>query len=114
MKDAYEPIRCSDESDESDESSEKERLVRLDISRMILNGASIEKIKWKYPNYYSKQKTLVGLAHMFYANYAGSDHPFFCGTVHTKAVLVEDYDPLSENDLIGKIVNFVLFSDKSL
>jgi hypothetical protein len=34
--------------------------------------------------------------------------------VHTKAVLVEDYDPLSENDLIGKIVNILLLSDKSL
>jgi hypothetical protein len=51
---------------------------------------------------------------MFHANHTGSDHPFFCGMVHTKAVLVEDYDPLSENDLIGKIVNLLLFSDKSL
>jgi hypothetical protein len=51
---------------------------------------------------------------MFHANHAGSDHPFFCGMVYTKAVLVEDYDPLSENDLIGKIVNLLLFSDKSL
>jgi hypothetical protein len=131
----YEPIKWCDESDENDESSEEkssdeedpqtvnmpfknetseERLVRLDISRMILNGASIEKIKWKYPNYCSKQKTLVGLAHIFHANHAGSDHPFFCGMVHTKAVLVEDYDPLSENDLIGKIVNILLLSDKSL
>jgi hypothetical protein len=92
----------------------EERLVRMDISRMILNGASIEKIKWMYPNYYSKQKTLIGLAHMFHANHASSDHPFFCGMIHTKAVLVEDYDPLSENDLIRKIVNILLFSDKSL
>jgi hypothetical protein len=51
---------------------------------------------------------------MFHANHAGSDHPFFCGMVHTKAVLVEDYDPLSENDLIEKIVNILLLSDKSL
>jgi hypothetical protein len=81
---------------------------------MILNGASIEKIKWKYPNYYAKEKAIIGLAHIFHANHAGSDHPFFCGMVHTKAVLVEDYDPLSENDLIGKIVNLLLFSNKSL
>jgi hypothetical protein len=71
------PVRNNDDSDESDESDEsseeqessgkedpqtanipfknetsEERLVRLDISRMILNGASIEKIKWRYPNYY--------------------------------------------------------------
>jgi hypothetical protein len=51
---------------------------------------------------------------MFHANHTGNDHPFFCGMVHTKAVLVEDYDPLSENDLIGKIVNILLFSDKPL
>jgi hypothetical protein len=34
--------------------------------------------------------------------------------VHTKAVEVQDYDPLSENDLIRKIVNIHLASDRAL
>jgi hypothetical protein len=86
LKDGYEPIYHRDESDESDESSEKEsndeedpqttnipfknetseeRLVRQDISQMILDGASLERIKWEYPNYYAKEKAVIGLAHMF-------------------------------------------------
>jgi hypothetical protein len=32
--------------------------------------------------------------------------------VRTKAVQVQDYDPLSENGLIVKIVNILLLSDK--
>jgi hypothetical protein len=34
--------------------------------------------------------------------------------VHTKAVEVKDYNPLTEKDLIGKIVNILLASDKPL
>jgi hypothetical protein len=99
LKNGDEPINESDESDESDESSEEssgeedpqtanipfkketseDRLVRLNISRMIFNGKSLENIKWKYPNYYAKEKAVIGLEHMFHANHAGSDHPFFCG-----------------------------------
>jgi hypothetical protein len=96
LKNGYEPIHTSDDSDESDESSEEEssgeadpqiknipflkktseeRLVRLDISRLILDGASLERIKWTYPNYYAKEKVIIGLARMFHANHASSDHP---------------------------------------
>jgi hypothetical protein len=67
-----------------------------------------------YPNYYAKEKVMIVLAHIFHANHIGNDHPFFFGMVHTKTVQVQDYDLLSENDLIGKIVNILLFSDKPL
>jgi hypothetical protein len=63
----------------------KKKVVVKKISNLILNDKNI------------------GLAHMFHANRS----PLL-------AVLVEDYDSLSENDLIGKIVNLLLFSDKHL
>jgi hypothetical protein len=81
---------------------------------MILNGASMEKIKNMNPNYFAKEKVMIGLAHIFHTNHSGNYHPFFFGMVHTKAVEVQDYDPLSENDLIGKIVNILLVSDNPL
>jgi predicted DNA-binding protein YlxM (UPF0122 family) len=135
LKDNYKPIHHRHESDESDESLEEEcsdeddpetsnipfkneiseeRLVRQDISEMILDGASLERIKWTYPNNYAKEKAVIGLAHMFHVHHGADDHPFFSAMVHTKAKLVEDYDLLSENDLIAKIVNLLLLSDKPL
>jgi hypothetical protein len=57
---------------------------------------------------------MIGLAHIFHTNHSGNYHPFFFGMVHTKAVQVQDYDPLSENDLIGKIVNILLICGKPL
>jgi hypothetical protein len=92
----------------------EEKIVRLDISRMILKCANVKKIKQLYPNYYSKEKTMIGLAHLFHANHTGNDHPFFFGMVYKKAVKVQNHDPLTEKDLIGKIVNVLLASYKPL
>jgi hypothetical protein len=67
-----------------------------------------------YPTYYLKEKTMIGSAHLFHASHTDNNHPFFAGIVHMKAVEVQNYDPLTEKDLIGKIVNILFPSDKSV
>jgi hypothetical protein len=94
--------------------TEEEREIRLDISRMILNGWTVVQIEQKYPVYYNKEKMTIGLAHFFHATHIGTNHPYFSGIIHTKAVNVEDYDLLTEQDLIGKIVNILIASEKPL
>jgi hypothetical protein len=94
--------------------SEEEREIRQDISCMILSGWTVDMIEQKYPTYYSKEKMMIGLAYFFHATHIGTDHPFFSGIIHTKAVDVEDYNPLAEQDLIGKIVNIPIASEKPL
>jgi hypothetical protein len=94
--------------------TEEEREIRLDISCMILNGSTVDQIEQKYLAYYSKEKMMIGFAHFFHTTHNGTDHPFFSGIIHTKAVNVEDYDPLTEQDLIKKIVNILIASEKPL
>jgi hypothetical protein len=45
---------------------------------------------------YVKERMMIGLAHFFPPVYTGSDHTFFSCLIHTKAVDVEDYDPVTE------------------
>jgi hypothetical protein len=93
--------------------TEEERKFR-DISHIILNGSAVDQIEQKYPTYYKKEKMMIGLSHFFHATHIGTDNPFFSGIIHTKDVDVEDYDPLIERDLIGKIVNIIISSEKPL
>jgi hypothetical protein len=88
--------------------TKEEREIRLDISYMVLNGLTVDQIEQKYPAYYSKEKMMIGFAHFFHATHNDTDYPFFSGIIHTKAVNVEDYDPLTEQDLIKKIVNILI------
>jgi hypothetical protein len=71
---------------------------------MILNGVSVKLIKQIYPNYYSKEKTMIGITHLFHFAHTGNDRPFFADIVHRKAVEVQNYESLTEKDLIDKIV----------
>jgi hypothetical protein len=71
-------------------------------------------IEQKYHTYYKKEKMMIGFVHFFHATHNSTDHPFFSGIIHTKAVNVEVYHPLTEQDLIEKIVNILIASEKHL
>jgi hypothetical protein len=45
--------------------TDEERRIRQ-ISRIILNGWTVEEIKKNYPTYYEKEKMVIKLAHFFH------------------------------------------------
>jgi hypothetical protein len=54
---------------------------------------------------------MIGFAYFFHNTNSTTNHLFFSDLIHTKDVDVQDYNPLTELDLVAKIVQFLIAND---